>query len=326
MSCSVRVIEVSVMKVLVTGGLGFIGTHLVSTLRRFGHEVVSVDLQIRDFDEYVRADVTNFSELWRVFKVNGPFDVVIHTAGEVGRLVGEEHPQKMIYVNDVGVINLIQLCLESGSKLIYFSTSEVYGKRFDDSSCVEEPDLFNVSPFDVTNVYAMSKLFGEALVAHYVKNYELQAVGVRPFMIYGPGVYPSKYKSALDQFIYNALVGKPLIVHRGSSRAWCYVDDFVEGVMLVLHRHEFQPRVYEAYNIGSDEYITTEELAKKCVKAADASEELIRLVEPPEKFLSLQKKFSIKKIKELGYSPKVGIDQGIEEVVKWYRSLLRNHT
>ncbi|WP_448524106.1 NAD-dependent epimerase/dehydratase family protein [Pseudothermotoga sp.] len=312
------------MKILVTGGLGFIGTRLVRKLTEKGHDVVSVDLHVRDFEDYVRADVTSFSELWRVFKLNGPFDMVIHTAGEVGRMIGEEHPQKMVYVNDVGVINLIQLCLEYDTRLVYFSTSEVYGKKFDELECVKEEDLMKTSPFDVTNIYAMSKLFGEALVAHYTKNYGLKAVSIRPFMIYGPGVYPSKYKSALDQFVYNALLGKPLIVHKGSERAWCYVDDFVEGVILVAEKHSFESKKYEAYNIGSEEYISTEDLARKCVKIVGASEKLIELVDPPNKFLSARKRFSVDKIKKLGYAPKVSLDRGIEEVVKWYRNLLGN--
>src|SRR4030042_4843157 len=112
------------VKIFVTGALGFIGSFLVPYLTEQGHEVVSSDVHVRDYDDYVRADVTSFEDLYRIFKKE-KINQVVHMAGEVGRMVGEEHPQKMLYVNNIGTLNLIKLCIEYNARLVYFSTSEV---------------------------------------------------------------------------------------------------------------------------------------------------------------------------------------------------------
>jgi len=309
------------MRILVTGALGFIGKRLFKTLKKEGHDVLGIDLIIADYDDYVRADITYFEDVWKQFKENDGFDMVIHLAGEVGRLNGEEYPQRMIYVNEVGTLNLIKMCLEYNAKLVYFSTSEVYGTLFDEKEVIEE-DFHMLSPSRVTNVYAMSKLFGEGLVNHYVKNYGLLAVGIRPFMIYGTGILASKYKSAIDQFAYNALNDKPFTVHKGSERAWCYVDDFVDGIVTIIKDHEFKNGIYEAYNVGTQEYIATEELASLVLDLTGKPKELMKVVELPDKFISGRKRFSNEKLRKLGWEQKIPLKEGLEEVINWYRRMV----
>jgi len=310
------------MKILVTGALGFIGKRLFAALKKEGYDVLGIDLVIADYDDYIRADITYFEDVWKQFKENNGFDMVIHLAGEVGRLNGEEYPQRMIYVNDVGTLNLIKMCLEYNSKLMYFSTSEIYGTLFDEKEVVEE-DFQILSPAKVTNIYAMSKLFGEGIVNHYVKNYGLLAVGIRPFMVYGPGILASKYKSAIDQFVYNALNGKPFVVHRGSERAWCYVDDFVNGVMTILKNHNFREKVYEAYNVGTQEYIATVELAKLTLELTGRSSDLMQVVELPDRFISGRKRFSNEKLRKLGWEQRVPLKEGLKKVIEWYRGMMK---
>ncbi|MBM7560307.1 NAD-dependent epimerase/dehydratase family protein [Marinitoga litoralis] len=309
------------MKILVTGALGFIGKSLFAALKKEGYEVQGIDLVIADYDDYIRADITYFEDVWKLFKDNNGFDMVIHLAGEVGRLNGEEYPQRMIYVNEFGTLNLIKMCIEYKSKLVYFSTSEVYGTLFDEKEVMEED--FNVlSPTKVTNIYAMSKLFGEGIVNHYVKNYGLLAVGIRPFMVYGPGVIASKYKSAIDQFIYNALNDNLFTVHKSSERAWCYVDDFVNGVLTVIKHHEFKEKNYETYNIGTQEYIATEELAKLILELTGKPYDLMRVVELPDKFISGRKRFFNEKLRKLGWEQKVPLREGLMKVIEWYRGMM----
>lgn len=309
------------MKILVTGALGFIGKKLFAALKKKGYDVIGIDLVIADYDDYVRADITYFEDIWKLFKENSGFDIVIHLAGEVGRLNGEEYPQRMIYVNEIGTLNLIKMCLEYNTKLVYFSTSEAYGTLFDEKEVVEE-DFQVLSPSRVTNIYAMSKLFGEGIVHHYVKNYGLLAVCIRPFMVYGPGVLVSKYKSAIDQFVYNALNDKPIVVHKGSERAWCYVDDFVDGVMTIVRKHNFKEKVYEVYNVGTQEYISTEELAKLILELTGKSAKLMQIVELPDKFISGRKRFSNEKLRKLGWEQKVPLREGLKKVIEWYRGIL----
>jgi dTDP-glucose 4,6-dehydratase len=229
----------------------------------------------------------------------------------------------MVYVNDVGTINVIKLCLDYATKLVYFSTSEVYGRLFDEKHVVVEEDLARGSAFTTTNVYAMSKLFGEAIVRHYVENYDLDAVTIRPFMIYGPGEYPSKYRTAICSFVYQALTGQTITVHRGAERAWCYIDDFVEGVRLVMNT-KFSGK-YEAYNVGSDEIHTMEEVARVVIEEAKGSEDQIEVVDPPSQFMSLVKRFSIDKVRKLGYHPRVSLERGVQNVVEWQKREVLGH-
>lgn len=312
-----------VSKVFVTGALGVIGSFLVPLLKKRGFDVISSDVHVRDYSDYIRADVTSFEDLYRIFKKQ-EISMVIHMAGEVGRMVGEEHPQKMMYVNNIGTLNLIKFCLEYDCRLVYFSTSEVYGTLFDKGAPVKEDDLEkDGTAFVTTNIYAMSKLFGEAIVRHYVKNYDLNAITVRPFMVYGPGEHPSRYRSAISNFVQAAMLGRKITVHRGAERAWCYISDFGEGFVLAA-KQPFHG-AYEAFNIGSDEFHTMEETAKIVIDECGGSSDQIEIVDPPEKFLSLTKRFSISKIKSLGFTPNVTLREGIREVARWQRKALSKH-
>jgi len=303
-------------RIFITGALGTIGSFLVPYLKKRDYNILSTDIQVRDYSDYVRADITHFEDLWNIFNKE-KIDLVIHMAGEVGRINGEEHPQKMVYVNDVGTLNLIKICLEYKCRLVYFSTSEVYGHLFNKEKPVKEEEIDKTSAFITTNIYALSKLFGEALVRHYVENYALNAVTIRPFMIYGPGEYPSSYRSAICNFVYKALTNKKITVHKGAIRAWCYVSDFVKGVKLVMEQ-PFKGK-YSAFNIGSDEFHTMEEVAKIIIRECKGNNSQIEIVRPPQKFLSLVKKASIEKARAIGYNPKVSLKEGVKKVIEWQK-------
>jgi nucleoside-diphosphate-sugar epimerase len=107
------------------------------------------------------------------------------------------------------------------------------------------------------------------------------------------------------------------MVHKGTKRAWCFVSDFITGLYLASHK-SFSGK-YEAFNIGSDEYLTMEEVARIVVEECGRDRSLIKVVAPPAKFLSLSKNFSIQKIKSLGYEPKIPLREGIRRVIEWQR-------
>lgn len=303
------------MTVLVTGALGVIGGHLTKLLKARGYDVVGADVQIRDYSDYIRADVTAFEDLHRIGKAH-QIDVVIHMAGEVGRLVGEMHPQRMIHVNDVGATNVIQFCLEHDAKLVYFSTSEVYGRLLDSGTPVTEDQIADqASAFVTTNIYAMSKLFGEALVKHFVDNYGLNALAVRPFMVYGPGETPSVWRSAISNFVHAARNELSIKVHAGTMRSWCYIDDFVEGIRILTELERTDG--YQAFNVGSDEYLTMEQVAHTICDELGATQDLVEVVQPPVQFMSPVKIASIEKMRRLGYDPKVPLREGVRSVAQW---------
>ncbi|WP_125154903.1 NAD-dependent epimerase/dehydratase family protein [Clostridium rectalis] len=310
--------------ILVTGGLGFIGKKLVQKLKDeySDYKIVVLDQYIRDYDDYIRSDITDFGEIYtNVKRINGNIKYIIHAASEVGRINGEEHPWKMIDSAVKGTLNLINIALEYDAKLVYFSTSEVYGDIFDDKEVVEE-DMLNVSPLTLNNVYAISKLFGESLVRHYVKNYGLKAVGIRPFMVYGPGVYSSKYKSALDIFAWKLLNEEEINVDENCVRSWCHINDFIDGILLIIKKHNFHNKEYTAYNVGNNkEYKTIEESAEFIRKELSKDTSLINIQRFNGKFKSQSKYFKIDKLESLGFVPKVTINDGIKEMIDWYKKV-----
>lgn len=296
-------------KILVTGALGTIGKPMVQRLEK-KYDVISTDIMLEDKPNYYRADVTQFEDLHEIFRLE-EIDTVIHMAGEVGRIVGERHPQRMLHTNCTGTMNIVKLCMEHNTRLMYFSTSEVYGSLFNKMEPVNES--MELSTMNVTNIYAMSKLMGESLVKHYIKNYNLNALTVRPFMIYGPGEQPKSTRSALINFVYNALTNKELTVHSGTSRAWCYIDDFIDGIEILLKQQ--QQKTYEAFNVGSNEYHPIAVMALMIIEELKKDSQQIKLIKSPIKFMSKNKNFSIKKMQKLGYEPKVSLEEGLSKVI-----------
>jgi dTDP-glucose 4,6-dehydratase len=306
------------MRILVTGAHGIVGKPLVARLRQ-ENEVLATDLLTGYADGYSRVDVTDRGSIDEALEDFGP-ELVVHMAGEVGRLNGEKHPERMIETNALGTMNVARSCVEHSTRLMNFSTSEVYGDAFGFHLPVIEQDSLNA--FGQSNIYSLSKCFGEAIVKHYVENYGLRALTIRPFMLYGEGEVPNKYRSALTNFVWAALNGKPFDVHRNTRRAWCHVSDFAEGIVILLDN---PMHGYQAFNIGSEEYHSMEEVARMVVKEVGADEALINLTDPPAKFGSPIKVSSIEKMKALGYAPTITLDEGIRRLVKWQRdSLLKS--
>jgi dTDP-glucose 4,6-dehydratase len=301
--------------ILVTGALGRIGEHLTARLVK-SHDVVGADLLTGYQDGYRRVDITSREEIEEVLTDEQP-ELVIHMAGEVGRLNGELHPERMIRTNALGTLNLAKACAAREIRMINFSTSEVYGDSFEFHLPVLEQESLNA--FGNSNIYSISKMFGEAIVKHYVENYGLKAITVRPFMVYGEGEVPSKYRSALTQFVHGALTGQRFDVHRGTSRAWCHVDDFIDGLSLLLYH---KPEGYEVFNIGSEENHEMIEAARIVCEEVPASESLINVIPPPARFGTPVKFASIEKMKALGYSPKISLREGIRRVIDWQRQLV----
>lgn len=307
------------MRILITGALGRIGEHLTAYLGK-DHEVLGCDLLIGYNDGYQRMDVTRKEDVDEALSIFKP-DLAIHMAGEVGRIQGEEHPERLLRTNIIGALNLSKACAEKNVRLINFSTSEVYGDSFDWGIPMHETATLDA--LSTSNLYALSKLMAEGVVKHYVANYKLQAITVRPFMIYGEGETPNPYRSALTNFVWAALNNKPFKVHKGTSRSWCHVSDFCTGLSLLL---DYWNGEYEAFNIGSEEYHSMERTAQMVCEATDASESLIQLIDYPDKLGSKIKVASIEKIKRLGYQPKVSLQEGIKRVRDWQRSSLLAET
>ena len=305
------------MTVLVTGALGVIGQRLSHKLRESGYDTVQSDVRILKQDTYRRGDITQYVEMDRIFK-EFKVEHVFHLAGEVGRVNGEEFPRRAVDINVSGTINLAQLCLEHNARLYFASTSEVYSGLPGHERLTE--DLVQQHGFIPTNVYGISKLHAEHYLDHFNKAFGLKAMSFRFFMCYGEGEYPNPYRSAMTNFIHSALTGKPLNVHRGTARSWCYIDDIVGGCIAAMERAPFKQ--YEAYNIGRDDLRPTEDVAELIIELTGASKSQI-VYSTPDRLVYPVKDASFDKAKrELQWEATIPLEEGIKRTIAWQKKEL----
>lgn len=289
------------MKILVTGSKGFIGTQLVPYLISLNNNVIGLDQYILSEDNYIRADISILSELINIFK-NNTFDLVIHLASECGIENCEEHIQKSMQTNLIGSYNIISLCKDYNIKLIYFSTSEIYGDSFGDNNMIEDTNIILLQP---KNHYAMQKLFGEKMVIKELKNYII----VRPFMIYGAGENQNNYRSVISKFIKLSLNNDKLPVHKNSYRSWLHINDFIFALNLLIEKN-----VIGTYNIGNgNEILPIDKIAKIIIDKIGSG--VIEYVDIPIT-RTAYKIGDFTKLKNLGFNPSIKIETGINEMIE----------
>jgi nucleoside-diphosphate-sugar epimerase len=289
------------MKILVTGSKGFIGTQLVPYLISLNNNVIGLDQYILSEDNYIRADISILSELINIFK-NNTFDLVIHLASECGIENCEEHIQKSMQTNLIGSYNIIALCKEYNIRLIYFSTSEIYGDSLGDNKMIED---INANLLQPKNHYAMQKLFGEKMVVKELKNYII----VRPFMIYGVGENQNNYRSVISKFIKLSINNKKLPVHKNSYRSWLHINDFIFALNLLIEKN-----VIGTYNIGNgNEILPIDNIAKIIIDKIGGG--VIEYVDIPIT-RTAYKIGDFTKLKNLGFNPSIKIENGINEMIE----------
>lgn len=281
-------------RILVIGSEGNIGRRLVSYLSNY--EVNRCDqIQGTGFD-YSVVNIMDYGDLSNVFDKFNP-DIVFHLAAMVSRVTCEKSPCLTVNTNITGLNNVVELCKRHNSKLVYFSTSEVYGNigglLSEDRKC--EPN----------NLYGLTKHLGEMIVQYQAKN-GLRYVIVRPFMFYDERETTGDHRSAMVRFFTDLSMGKKITVHKGSKRSWMYTGDalpILEKLMYVEN---------EVVNIGSPDVIETSELARKICHLLDVDyDEFVEEKELPEK-MTLDKIPDISKQTTLtGIIPTTSIDEGL---------------
>ena len=310
-------------RVLITGGAGFIGTTLAGRLVD-ANEVVAVDNLHRDAlsgtelsahpnFRFVEGDVLDLPGL--VELAEGCTHLV-HAAGIAGVDTVLASPVRTMRVNVIGTYNALEAGVatrETLERLVEFSTSEVFGQH-----------AFNVQEAQVTTIgsvgearwtYAVSKLAGEHMAHAYHSELDLPAVSLRPFNIYGPGQIGG---GAIRAFIEAALAGRDLEIHGDGAqiRAWCYVDDMVEGLLLAL---EHPNAIGESFNIGNARSaVTIHDLAQRVKRLTGCPGEIVF---QPLHYTDVELRIpNIDKARELlGFEAKVDLDEGLERTIAWYR-------
>ena len=313
---------ISGRRVLITGGAGFIGSHLAERLVR-GNQVVIFDSFRRDALSstrlashpsvtVVRGDVLDRDALRRARE---GCDAVVHMASIAGVDTVLANPVTTMRTALVGTDNALECAREQGGvrRFIDFSTSEVFGRY-----------AYQVTEFDATTLgavgearwtYAVAKLATEHLALSHHKQHGLPACSIRPFNVYGPRQVG---EGAIHHFIRRALAGEPLHVHNDGAqiRAWCYIDDIVDAVMLAL---EHDAAIGHAFNIGNPRStVTIYNLARDIVRLT-GGRSAIELVPWPHADVEIRVPAVGKARELLGFHARVDLEDGLQRTIEWYR-------
>jgi UDP-glucose 4-epimerase len=293
------------MKVIVTGGAGFIGSHLVEYLSSEGHSVKVIDNfstgrkenleHVRDKIEIIEGDLNTFEDLHNLIKGN---DWVFHLAALADIVPSIQNPEQYFDANVNGTLKLLQACNKQNiSKFIYAASSSCYG-------IPEKYPTPESTPINPQYPYALTKRMGEELVLHWSNVYKIPAISLRFFNVYGPRSRTSgTYGAVFGVFLAQKLANKPLtIVGDGSqTRDFTFVTDVVDA-MYISAKSKFKNKVY---NVGSGKTISINQIAK--ILKGDTTHIPKRPGEPDVTFAD------IKEIKtDLNWSPSVSIEEGIK--------------
>ena len=300
------------MRILVTGSKGTLGIPLVKELLRRGHEVWQCDLQHHRDELYIRADVAKYRQLERVFEQD--YDYVYHLAAEFGRINGEEYYDTLWETNVIGTRNILEWQKKKGFRLIFASSSEIYGDKHQEILSEDVP--LNKSIIQ-HNDYATTKWVNEVQIMNFEKRYGIETVRCRFFNAYGPGEYYHDYRSVVCLFCYRALHNMPWQVYEGYHRVFMYIDDFTPTLANVCEK--FKPG--EVYNIGGEEFRSVEELSDLVLKYTEADRSLVEYL-PEDKHNTLNKRPDIAGAKrDFGHNPKITLEEGVPRTIEWMKSV-----
>ena len=308
-------------RVLVTGGAGFIGSHLCERLLKEGCEVLCLDnlftgefkniqhLVGRSGFEFIRHDIIQpiLLEVDEVYNLACPASPVHY----------QFNPVKTVKTSVMGAINMLGLAKRVKARILQASTSEVYG---DPQVHPQNEEYWgHVNPIGIRSCYDEGKRCAETLFFDYHRQHNLPIKVARIFNTYGPRMHPEDGR-VVSNFIVQALRGRPLSLYGegGQTRSFCFVDDMVEGLIrLMASPEEFTGPV----NLGNPVETSVRELAERILKLTGSSSPLEFLPLPPDDPGRRRPDISLAR-RELSWEPKVGLDEGLERTVSYFRALL----
>jgi len=299
-------------RVLVTGGLGFIGSNLVRELERRGHEVWVCDLMHSGRRNYVRCDVGRFRQVERLFEEHS-FDYVYHAAAEYGRWNGEDYYENLWLTNAVGTKNVLRMQEKKRFRMVFFGSAEVYG----DYDGVMSEDVLDRVPIRQMNDYAISKWVNELQVLNSAAMFGTETVRVRLFNVYGPGEHYTPYRGWIPRFIYMAIRDAPYTVYLGHKRTLEYVEDVCRALANIMENF----KAGEIYNLGGDVQYEVKQVSDLILRilGKDDSRVTYKATEP---FTTRVKTPDASKAKrDLGFRLTVPLEEGLRRTVAWFRQL-----
>ncbi|WP_074045277.1 UDP-glucuronic acid decarboxylase family protein [Dermacoccus nishinomiyaensis] len=308
------------MRIVITGGAGFLGSHLSETLVARGHEVVAVDNLVTGR----RANVTQLEASGRFeliehdvtepFDVGGDVDGILHFASAASPVDYLKLPIETLRAGSQGTQNALELAARKGARLVFASTSEVYG----DPQVHPQPETYwgHVNPVGPRGVYDEAKRYAEALVLAYREARGVDAGIVRIFNTFGPRMRPNDGR-AIPNFVRQALAGEPVTVSGDGdqTRSICYVDDLVAAILaMLLETHDPGP-----VNIGNPHEISMRDLAQWIIELAGSSSTL-EFIERPTDDPTVRRPDTTKAQRLLGWSPQVPVETGLQRTIEWFRT------
>ncbi len=305
-------------RTLITGGAGFLGSHLCDRLLADGHEVICMDNLITGSVEniahlgdnerflFVKQDVTEH------IVVKGPLDNILHFASPASPIDYLNYPIQTLKVGSLGTHKTLGLAKAKGARYLLASTSETYG---DPQIHPQTEDYWgHVNPIGPRGVYDEAKRFAEAMVMAYHRTHGLEARIVRIFNTYGPRMRLNDGR-VVPAFIHQALTGKPLTVFGDGeqTRSFCYVADLVEGVVRLLRSDHTGP-----VNIGNPAEMTIMEFAQAILKFTKSKSEIIHEPLPEDDPKTRQPDITLARRVLDGWEPRVGLEEGIRCTVEHF--------
>ena len=304
------------MKLLISGGNGFLGSHIVKKALESGFEVTVVDdlstMQTKNLSE----KVTLIRKKVEDYKSDEKFDYVLHFAARPSPEDYIIHPVDTILSNSIGTLNMLKIAKNSGAVFLYTSSSEVYGN----ASVLPTPETYfgYVNPNGIRSCYDEGKRYSEALIMSYYREYKIDVRIERPFNVYGPGIRPDGlYGRVIPRFILNALKGEdlPIFGDGNQTRSFLFIDDWVDATWKLLKSTEMSG---EVVNIGSVTEVTINALAKSIIDLADSHSKIVHLDAREDD--PYRRSADITKIRKLlGWEPKVPLEVGLAKTIEWVR-------
>lgn len=291
---------------LVTGGAGFIGSHLSRRLDALKHKVVSIDNMMHPCEnpfESKFADIRYPQDMEQYFK---GCDVCFHLAAQISVDRSIHSPQETIDININGTLNILQLCRKHKVKLIFASTSEVYGTS-------QKDKMDELHPLDAQSPYGASKVAADRLCKSYIDSYGMKIVILRNFNTFGPYQNDDSYGGVIARFTKAALNGENLNIF-GSGRQerdYMWVDDAVDAYIKLINQSG-------VYNAGSGDTIKVNRIAELIKKFSNSKSRILHVSGRPGEVQRLC--CDARKIKSLGWKPKISIEEGIKKYVSFYKN------
>ncbi len=315
------------MRILITGGAGFIGSHLCDYLLDRGHEVIAMDnLSTGSTDNiahlagcesfsFVKHNVTDY------IYVEGSLDAVLHLASLPSPVDYLNYPIQTLKVGALGTHKALGLAKAKGATFLLASTSEVYG----DPLVHPQPEQYwgNVNPVGPRGVYDESKRFAEALAMAYHRYHGVETRIARIFNTYGPRMRLDDGR-VVPNFVRQALLGEPLTVYEGGkrTRSFCYVSDLVEGMVRLLESGEAEP-----VNLGNPQEMTILAFAHEVLKVTASKAEIL-FVQPKDERTKddpMVRQPDITRAQQvLGWEPAVSLEEGLGRTIEWFKNRLDN--